>query len=248
MLDAFRERSLDGALVKRLILGTCAGLALVFGVGLSLARAAANTAHAPPAEPEEPIVPISLVETVDEQPEEAPQEPHADAEPDPTPRVAGPPPPAMPTVVPEHQRRAEAQETYGDGDAPTKFGDGAGGRGPALPARAPKSPPKTEPPPPKRAAPKLSPEDYDPPRCKPASIDAAAARAAGVEGTVLVKYTVLESGAVTQVAVVTGPAELHALALAAARKTVCEPARRKADGAAISISRRVPFRVRFSTR
>jgi TonB family protein len=150
--------------------------------------------------------------------------------------------------VPEEQKLAAAQDAYGDGDKPIKFGDGGGGgtgkgKGPAAKKEEKKEEPK-----PKAAKPKLSPEDYDPPKCKASRIDAAAAKATGVEGTVVVKYTVTESGAVTGVAVVSGPPELHSLALAAAQRTTCEPARLKADGSAISISRKVPFRVRFSTK
>jgi TonB family protein len=248
MLEAFAARRIDPNLVKRLVVGTCAGIALVFSVGFYFAKVAKNVMAAEPEEEAEPIVPVALVETTEEKPEEPIETPPDEPDPDPGPRVRGPAPPSMPTEVPEHQKMANAQEAYGDGDKPIQFGDGGGGgsgkgKGPA----APKKEEKKEEPKPKAAKPKLSPEDYDPPKCKASRIDAAAAKAAGVEGTVVVKYTVTETGAVTNVAVVSGPPELHSLALAAAQRTTCQPARLKADGSAISISRKVPFRVRFST-
>lgn len=226
--------------------GAFAGAALIAGLGYFLASTAKSVMAATEDEEEEPPIPVALVETPEEKPPEIEPPPDTEEPSDPAPGPRGPPPPSMPNDVPEHQRKA-AQETYGDGDEPIKFGSGgAGGTGKGGPA--PKKVEKKEEPKPKAARPKLSPEDYDPPKCRSSRIDAAAAKAAGVEGTVIVKYTVTETGAVTNVAVVSGPPELHALAVAAAQRTTCEPARLKADGSAISISRRVPFRVRFSTK
>ena len=248
MLEAFAARRLDPNLVKRLVVGTCVGIALIFSVGFYFAKVAKAVTAPEPEEEEGPIVPVSLVETPEEKPQEpveVPDEPDSD----PGPRAPGPIAPAMPTEVPEQQRMKDAQEAYGDGDKPIKFGDGGGGGGGKGKGAGgpPKKEEKKEEPKPKAAKPKLSPEDYDPPKCKASGIDAAAAKATGVQGTVVVKYTVTESGAVTNASVVSGPPELHALALAAAQRTKCEPAKLKADGSAISISRRVPFRVRFST-
>jgi TonB family protein len=247
MLEAFANNRLDAARARRLVFGAFAGAALIAGLGYFLASTAKNVMAATDEEEEEPVVPVSLVETPEEKPPEVEQPDDSAPSDDASPGPRGPAPPAMPTDVPEHQRKA-AQDTYGDGDKPIQFGTGGNGGTGKGPAPAPKKEEKKEEPKPKAAKPKLSPEDYDPPKCKASRIDAAAAKATGVEGTVVVKYTVTETGAVTNVAVVSGPPELHALAVAAAQRTTCEPARLKADGSAISISRKVPFRVRFSTK
>ncbi|MBL9024330.1 MAG: TonB family protein [Myxococcales bacterium] len=246
MLEAFANNRIDAARARRLMFGAFAGAALIAGLGYFLASTAKSVMAATEEEEEEPVIPVALVETPEEKPPEVEQpEPEEPSDPSPGPR--GPAPPVMPTDIPEHQRKA-AQDTYGDGDKPIQFGTGGNGGSGKGPAPAPKKEEKKEEPKPKAAKPKLSPEDYDPPKCKASRIDAAAAKATGVEGTVVVKYTVTETGAVTNVAVVSGPPELHALAVAAAQRTTCEPARLKADGSAISISRKVPFRVRFSTK
>lgn len=245
MLEAFANNRIDAARARRLMFGAFAGAALIGALGYFLASTAKNVMAATEEEEEEPVVPVSLVETPEEKPPEV--EPPDDEPSDPSPGPRGPAAPVMPTDIPEHQKKV-AQDTYGDGDKPIQFGDGGGGGSGKGKAPAPKKEEKKEEPKPKAAKPKLSPEDYDPPKCKASRIDAAAAKATGVEGTVVVKYTVTETGAVTNVGVVSGPPELHALALAAAQRTTCEPARLKADGSAISISRKVPFRVRFSTK
>src|SRR5512139_2983900 len=183
MLEAFAARRLDPNLAKRLVVGACAGVALIFSVGFYFAKVAKAVTPDEPEEEPETIVPVSLVETPEEKPEIPPEVPD-EPDPDPGPRMRGPAPPSMPTAVPEHQKMADAQEAYGDGDKPIKFGDGGGGGGgKGKGGGGPKKEEKKEEPKPKAAKPKLSPEDYDPPKCKASRIDAAAAKATGVEGT-----------------------------------------------------------------
>jgi protein TonB len=245
MLDAFAARPVDGARVRRLLLGVSAGVALVFGLGRVLAFFSTAVMAAPPEEDEGPVVPVALVETPEEQPAEPEVEPETNA--DPGPRAPGPAPPPMPTDVPPEVKEQNAHDAYGDGDKPISFGSGGSGRGGGGGKKVEKKEEKKEEPKPKAKKPVLSPEEYDPPKCKLAAIDRRAAKSLGVEGSVAVKFRVTESGAITDVAVVSGPAELHALAIAAVQKSKCEPARLKADGSAIPMTKRARFPVRFST-
>jgi len=97
----------------------------------------------------------------------------------------------------------------------------------------------------KPKAPKINPADYDPPKCKRRGIDSARAQAAGVEGKVIVSYTVTAAGAVINVKAESGPPELMPLAVAAVSGWTCEPARMKADGSAVQVTKKVPLTVKL---
>jgi protein TonB len=88
-------------------------------------------------------------------------------------------------------------------------------------------------------------ENVTPPSCSigtPAYPESA--RSSGIQGTVIVKYVVTESGAITSVQVMRGPAELRAVSAAAVQNAHCTPAR--LDGAPVSVYRiaRFPFRLK----
>ena len=70
------------------------------------------------------------------------------------------------------------------------------------------------------------------------------ARNAGVEGTVVIKYVVTETGAVTSVQALKGPPELASVCIATVSSWRFKPA--IANGAPVSVVRqaRFPFRIR----
>ncbi len=70
------------------------------------------------------------------------------------------------------------------------------------------------------------------------------AKAQGIEGTVIIKYVVTVSGAVSNVRVIRGPAALRAVCVAAVRSWRFKPA--QLDGRPVSVSRiaRFPFRIK----
>jgi protein TonB len=70
------------------------------------------------------------------------------------------------------------------------------------------------------------------------------AKAQGIEGVVIVRYVVDESGSVTQVQAIRGPAELRAASEAAVRAWRFQPA--VLDGQPVAVVRitRFPFRIR----
>ena len=71
-----------------------------------------------------------------------------------------------------------------------------------------------------------------------------AAKSAGIEGTVIVAYVVTESGAVSSVKAVRGPAELRGVCEAAVRGWKFKPA--MLDGRPVSVRRiaRFPFHIK----
>jgi protein TonB len=74
----------------------------------------------------------------------------------------------------------------------------------------------------------------------------AEAKAAGVEGTVIVRWVVTETGAVTDVRVLKGPPELHGVCLAAVRAMRFKPGR-DADGVPRAFTRIKKFKFKLRT-
>jgi len=247
----FLERRLDPARLRRLLLGACAAATLIALTGYGASR----VVRAAPAKAEE--APEEIVEiTLEERPKDAaPREELEVSAEDPGPSST-PPPPAAPLVqqitkVPEKVN--VAKRSYDDDDHKPNFdnpngGPGGTGSGSGSGARPSKPAPPPPPPPPKAekpVAPKISPADYDPPKCKKKGIDAARAKALNVEGKVVVTYTVTASGAVTNVSASSGPPELVPLAIAAVQSWQCEPARMKSDGSPVQVTKKVPLTVRL---
>ncbi|MBK7583162.1 MAG: energy transducer TonB [Myxococcales bacterium] len=89
-------------------------------------------------------------------------------------------------------------------------------------------------------------EDVTPPRAisnTPPSYPADA-KAAGIEGTVVIKYVVTETGAVTGVTAVRGPPELVAVCEAAVRSWRFMPAQKDGQSVAVTRVARFPFRIK----
>jgi TonB family protein len=89
-------------------------------------------------------------------------------------------------------------------------------------------------------------EDVTPP--KAISMQApsypAEAKAAGIEGVVVVQYTVTETGEVTDVEAVKGPPELTAVCVAAVQAWRFSPAMKDGEAVAVHRMARFPFRIK----
>lgn len=158
-----------------------------------------------------------------------------------------------PTEIPDDApEETEATDGASSGGDPYEDGGGDGvgvgtGRPGPSPAPAPKPKPKAKPKPkPKPNKPIRVTEDVTPPVPINQGMPAypSAAKAAGVEGTVIVTYVVTESGAVSGVVAVRGPAELRGVCEAAVRGWRFQPA--QLDGRPVSVRRiaRFPFRIK----
>lgn len=156
-------------------------------------------------------------------------------------------PKEIPTAAPEKDAPADAAP---EGAAAATEGPAGGGGPPGSTGTgfAPAPPP----PPPKPAArapppkPAPIPEEITPPKAVSMKSPAypSAAKSAGIEGTVVISYTVGESGAVTDARVVKGPPELAQACLDAVRGWRFSPA--MSGGRAVSVKRsaRFPFRLK----
>lgn len=157
-------------------------------------------------------------------------------------------PKEIPTAAPEKDAPAPSGPTDGASayEGPAGGGGPPGGTGTALAAAPPPPPPPKAPPPRPKAAPPPIPEEITPPKSISMKSPAypAAAKSAGIEGTVVVAYTVGENGSVTEARVVKGPPELAAACLDAVRAWRFSPA--MSGGRAVSVKRsaRFPFRLK----
>ena len=261
-LRDWTEEGIDRTRLGRLGVGYVLGAAGIIGaLGFFAATAKGNQAS------EEDVIEVALA-TLPEEPE--PEEPEPE-EPEPEPVAAPAPvtpaaraprpgpklpqldtPDAIPDDAPAEEDPSDSPDSgadpYEDG-----IGDGTGvGTGnqtaPAPgPAPAPKPKPKPKPKKkPKKKKPIRVTEDVTPPAPISQSMPAypSAAKAAGVEGTVIVTYVVTESGSVTGVRAVRGPAELRGVCEAAVRRWKFKPA--MLDGRPVSVRRvaRFPFRIK----
>lgn len=236
----------DFARRKRLFAGYTVGAIAVAGFATFVTVTASGVVAALPAEE---VVEVSFAE----EPEKVEPEPTPEPEPDPEPAVQRPGP-RMPTIetpteVPEEApKESEPSEDAGEGGDPYAHA-GGGGDGPPLAkpieSAAPAAPPPP-PPKPKPSGPIRVTENVTPPVSvsQPAPAYPAAAKAAGIEGTVIVKYAVGTDGSVTVAKAVRGPAELRAACEATVRSWRFKPA--MLDGAAVSVWRiaRFPFRIK----
>jgi protein TonB len=249
MLDQWQAAKSDRTRLERLGVGFAIG-----GAGLAVLIYGASLVEASPPETPEPDteVEVSLVET----PEESKEEPEPEPEPAPD-RVPAPVPTSRAPApkAPEPEPGGGADDMYDAADAKAGKpggggigpGTGSGLGGPGTAAAPPPPPPPAAPPPPPPPPPPPNPADYHPPKCKQRGIDPQAAKAIGVEGKVVVKYTVTATGQVTNVVAKSGPAELRALAVKTVSGWTCQPARMKSDDTPIQVTKNVPLTVRFQT-
>ncbi len=247
---AFESWTLSGAdkvRRNRLIFGyvigaSSVGAAIAFVVLTSTANVEAQE------EEEAKIVEVQLAkepEPPEPEPEPPPPElrPHAS---NPGPRL---PKLETPTAITNEtvQEKDAKPATGGTGDPYEKGGgDGTGGAQKAVVEPAAPPPP---PPAPKVNKPRPVSEDDTPPEAIGTALQPEYppdVKAAGIEGTVLVRYVVTDTGEVKDVKAVKGPPELFAVCVAAVKALRFKPAH-DAQGNPISVVRYKSFRYRIRT-
>lgn len=245
---SWTEQGRDPLRLRRLVYGCGVGLAGIAGVVVFVSQTASGVVPEAPPEEIREVQLATAPEEPEPEPEPEPSPEPPEANPSPGPRL---PELTVPTEVPEDspvESEVEADNPYGAGGDPYMYGRGGGGRGKAVAA-----PPAVKPPTPKPIVKKAKPqgpirvtEEVSPPRCSYATpVYPAAAKASGIEGTVIVKFIVLKSGAIGRVKAVRGPAELFAAAEAAVKGARCQPA--TLEGAPVSVYRIANFPFRLKT-
>ncbi len=234
--------------LKRLLVSCSIGFVALMGVFIYLLKTAPK-ALAEEAEEEAKIVEVELAKEPDPEPEPPPPPPEL------RPHKANPGPRLekieTPTTISEEKvQEKEVKPSTGSGTDPYEKG-GGDGTGTAEKAVVAPAVPPPPPPPPKAVTNKPVPvgeNDTPPERIGPAPIPEmpAEAKAAGIEGTVVVKFTVTETGAVTDVKVVKGPPELHAVCIAAVKGLRFKPGHHE-DGSVGTFTRFLKFRFQIKT-
>jgi protein TonB len=209
-----------------------------------------SQAAAEELEEEAKVVEVQLAKEPEPPPESEPPPPPPELKPrkpNPGPRLQKLETPT--TISDEKLQEKEAKPAEGSGD-PYEKGGGDGSSGPKTAEVAAPTPP---PPPPAPVLPKVKKpvpvsEGMTPPEpivklVKPEY--PADAKAAGLEGTVVIRYVVSEQGDVTEVRAMKGPPELHAVCVAAVKAMRFKPAL-DADGKPVMVVRymKFPFKLR----
>ncbi len=243
-LQTWSTRTVDRQRQKRMAIGYFVGTCVVASLFTALALA-----KKPPVleEPEEDILDVALAEEPEPEPE---PEPEIEPEPEPEPEPNTPPPPQQqgpvlpeintPVDIPDDAPAEEAPDTnpYASAD-PYAFGAGQRGgsvrsakkvvvAAPEAPAPAPKAKP---------SGPVRVTADTIPPQQISGSGASypASAKAAGIEGTVIVKYVVDTSGNPTNVQSVRGPEALRPACEASVKSLKFTPAKSKSSGQVVSV-------------
>jgi len=253
-LETWNAGEADPERAKRLALGVAAGLLLFAAIGLAAARL--SGAIAPPP-PEEEVVEVKLATQVPEAPPVAPAPappPPAAEAPAPRPTAPGRPALVAPTAVPSEapaeadpsQAKASDDDTYGEpGGAPGGVPGGVpGGTGTA--AVAAPAPPPPPPPPPQPKGPIHLPENATPPVAISNSLPPIpeAARSAGIEATVVVRFVVTETGEVTNVTIVRGHPLFNDVVLATVKTWRYRPAIHEGRPVSTFKTVRIPFKAK----
>jgi periplasmic protein TonB len=248
-LGAWQKKGTDVVRLRRLAAGWVTGSAVMGGtltlVALTAAKAYGLT--------EDTVVEAAIVDKLEE-------EAHVEVQPEPEKEAPKPKKAATPALVEPvkvDDKLVEKQPVHSDnpyaGEDPYALMESAGAATvePEKPkiAEAPKIIEK-----PKAVIPQKSnepvrlTEDDTPPRAivQTSPQYPAEAKAAGIEGTVIVDYVVTEKGEVTEVKPVKGPPELFAACVTAVKSWKFMPALTK-DGKAIAAHRRARFPFRIKT-
>jgi len=235
--DTWTPSKLDTLRVKRLVVGYVVGSIAVVLTGALIFLSSPNAAA---KEEEEPEIEAQLAREPELEPEPEPP-PAAEEKPKPKPKLQ------IPVEIPKTAPK-EAEPVAAPKDDPDPFEEK-----PAAPVETARpavvEAPKPAPPKPveKPKGPTRVLEDDTPP--EPLSQNKPeypfSAKAAGIEGVVVVKYTVSESGAVTDAKVLKGPPELTAACLAAVKTWRFKPAR-DVTGKVKAVTRiaRFPFKLK----
>jgi len=247
--ETWTQKTTDVLRVKRLLIGAGVGLAMVFG-GIAFVVLTSSQAAAETEEEEAKVVEVQLAKEPEPEPEPPPPPP-----PELKPHRSNPGPRLQKIETPvsiseEKVQEKEVKPTSGGGDDPYQKGGGDGTTGEKTVVEAPVAPPPPPPAPvlPKAKKPVPVPEGGTPPpvltkMTKPEY--PADAKAAGIEGTVVVRYVVTETGEITDVRAIKGPPEMYAVCIAAVKSQKLGPAL-DADGKPMMSVRffKFPFRLR----
>lgn len=237
-LEAWTRKRVDGERRKRLAFGAGLGTLLISSTALAIAL---NSKGVEEIDTEEDVMEVQLAKEpepdVQPEPEPEPEPVHQN----PTPRPAGPvmpklsTPTEIPDDAPQEQEVDPNANPYASSD-PYQFGAGQAGTGPrttvAVKAEAPKPVAIERPTGPVRLT-----ADTTPPGVLSAgpSVYPADAKAAGIEGKVVVKVVVDEGGVPTSVKAVKGPDVLKAACEERWRQTKFSPALREGKPVAIQL-------------
>jgi protein TonB len=231
MFEAFAAPTVDVTRKKRFAASTGLSLAVYVVVGAG----AVMLASPPAAEKDEDLMDVTFERMIKK--EAPPPPPPVADKPPPKPK----PKPALvaPTAMPD-EKPAEADPTTAVAAAEIPDPAAAVAAPEAAPAEAPPPPPPPKPRP-KRIEPISLPEEADPPEADPGNAAPQypeAARTAGIEGKVILKIAISESGAVIDVKALKGDPMLVEAAIAAVRTWKFSPA--MLDGKPIAVYRIVP--------
>jgi protein TonB len=238
----------DRLRLKRLLVSSSLGFLALLGCFVGLVKFSPK-ALAEAAEEDAKVVEVELAK------EPEPEPPPPPAPPELRPHHSNPGPRLQkletPTTISDEKvQEKDAKPSNGGSSDPYEKGSGDGSSGPQKAVvEAPVAPPP--PPPPKIVdnRPRPVSETDTPPEpigIAPIPEMPAEAKAAGVEGTVVIKFVVTETGAVTDVRVLKGPPELHAVCVAAVKALRFKPGHSE-DGVVHAFTKIKSFRFRLRT-
>lgn len=245
--ENWSQKHTDLLRLRRLLLGGGIGAAAMASAMVYLVVTSEAAAELP--EEEEKVVEVQLAK----EPEPEPEPPPPPPPPSPKPQRPNPGPllPKLetPTTISDEKVVEKEAAPSTDGGDPYEKGGGDGSSGPKAAVVEPEAPPPPPPPPPPVVKKPMSvSEGMTPPEpivklVKPEY--PAEAKAAGLEGTVVVRYVVTEQGEVTDARAMKGPPELHAVCVAAVKAMRFKPAL-DADGKPVAVVRylKFPFKLR----
>jgi len=245
--ESWIVNSADKARRNRLIFGYLIGASSVAsGIAFVVLTSSSNVEAQ--EEEEAKVVEVQLAKEPEPEPE--PEPPPPDLKPQHS-ANSGPRLPKLETPTAITNDKVEEKEvkpsTGGSGDPYEKGGGDGTGTGQKTVVEPPAPPPPPPPPVVKKARPVS--EDDTPPEPIGAAVSPdypADVKAAGIEGSVLVRYVVSETGEVKEVKAVKGPPELFAVCVAAVKALRFKPAH-DAQGTPISVVRYKTFRFRITT-
>lgn len=218
--ETWTHSGVDGLRVKRLAIGYAVGALAVVSAGALIFLGSPNSAS---GREEEPELEVQLAREPEPEPEPPPPTPAVEEKPKPRPKLKVPV--AIPKEAIKEAEPAPPQPSEPDPFEEPKATEIVEVAKPAVveaPKPALEAPRPARPPGPSRVLENDTPPVSIGPKAKPEL--PAALRAAGVEGVVIVKYVVSETGVVTNAKVIKGPPELHEVCLAAVRSWRFKPA------------------------
>lgn len=242
--ENWSQKNTDVLRLKRLLMGGGISAAALAGTMLYLVLTSADAA-ADVVEEEAKVVEVQLAKKPEPEPEPPPPPPpHEPRKPNPGPRLQKI---EVPTTISDEKLQEKAAKPTSGGGDPYEKGGGDGTVGPdKAVVEAPVAPP---PPQIVKDKPRPVSETDTPPELIGDAIIPempAEAKAAGIEGTVIVRWVVTETGAVTDVRVLKGPPELHGVCLAAVKAMRFKPGR-DADGVPRAFTRIKKFKFKLRT-